>query len=176
MLKSIINRRLVVILFLLISGMIFFGCGEEPEQSAKEPRILHVGLRKLTTIDPALGANDPEIMFNQLQYDYLIDILPSGDLSPSLATDWSISADGLVYTFNLKEGVTFEDGSPFTADDVAFTFKRLVSSGSSIVGLLGQKIVGKKDDGSPAFEPTWNVEAVNDTTAVSYTHLTLPTN
>lgn len=156
--------RITAVLSVLFS-LIFFGCSAPQEEAGEEPVILHVGLRKLTTIDPALGANDPEIMFNQLQYDYLIDILPSGDLAPSLAAEWDISSDGLVYTFRLRENVLFEDGSPFTADDVVFTFNRLVTSGSSIVGLLGQKIVGEDDEGTPVFEPTWTVEAVEENTA-----------
>ena len=40
---------------------------------------------------------------------------------PDLATEWSASPDGLVWTFNLRQGVTWHDGQPFTADDVKFT-------------------------------------------------------
>lgn len=126
--------------------------------------VLQVGLRKLTTIDPALGANDPEVMFNQLQYEYLIDITADGELAPRLATDWSVSEDGLTITLNLREGVTFHNGSPFTSADVVYTFNRLVESGSSIVGLLGQEQTGEDDEGNPILEPTWSVAAVDDLT------------
>ena len=146
------------LLFLLPIGV--FAAGESEESaSAQQPeeQVLRVGLRKLTTIDPALGANDPEVMFNRLQYDYLIEILPDGTLEPSLATGWDISADGLTYIFNLRPDVVFEDGSSFGAEDVVFTFERLVSEGSSIVGLLGQN-----EDGSAS----WSVEARDDLTAV----------
>jgi peptide/nickel transport system substrate-binding protein len=133
--------------------------GSEETAAAVEPDdgILTVGLRKLTTIDPALGANDPEVMFNRVQYDYLIEILPDGTLEPSLATGWEISPDGTTYTLALQDGVTFEDGTSFGAEDVVFTFERLVTAGSSIVGLLGQN-----EDGSA----TWSVEAVDDLTVV----------
>ena len=163
-----ITARLIILgLTLLFAAGAAFAAGtqEEPE-SETEASVLQVGLRKLTTIDPALGANDPEVMFNRLQYDYLVEILPNGELAPSLASDWSISDDGLEYTFRLREGVTFHDGSEFTADDVVFTFNRLVEVGSSIVGLLGQRQVGETDEGSPIFEPTWTVEAADDRTAV----------
>ena len=129
----------------------------EAEQAEPEEKVLRIGLRKLTTIDPALGANDPEVMFNRLQYDYLIEILPDGTLEPSLATDWEVSEDGRTYTFDLRSGVTFEDGSSFGAEDVVFTFERLVSEGSSIVGLMGQT-----EDGGA----TWSVEAEDELTAV----------
>lgn len=126
--------------------------------------VLRVGLRQLSTFDPALGSNDPEVMFNQLQYEYLIAINADGNLEPQLATDWSVSEDGLTYTINLREGVTFQDGSAFDAADVVFTFDRLVEVGSSIVGLMGQEQVGEDDEGNPILEPTWSVEAVDDTT------------
>ena len=129
----------------------------QSDSTDAEAKILQVGLRKLTTIDPALGANDPEVMFNRLQYDYLVEILADGTLEPSLATDWQISEDGLTYTFNLRPDVFFEDGSAFDADDVVFTFERLVSEGSSIVGLMGQR-----EDGSA----TWEVAAADPLTAV----------
>lgn len=43
-----------------------------------------------------------------------------------LATDWTISDDGLVYTFNLRHDVTFHDGTPFNADAVVFNFRRII--------------------------------------------------
>ncbi len=153
--------RLLILLVLLVTTAL-----GSTALAQQEDNVLRVGLRKLTTIDPALGANDPEVMFNSLQYDYLIDILPNGDLAPSLATVWSVSDDGLIYTLSLREGVQFEDGSAFTANDVVYTFNRLVEVGSSIVGLLGQEQVGETDDGTPILEPTWSVEAVDDLTVV----------
>jgi peptide/nickel transport system substrate-binding protein len=133
-------------------------------QAQDNEDVLRVGLRQLATIDPALGANDPEVMFNQLQYEYLININPEGNLEPQLATDWTVSDDGQTYTITLREGVTFEDGSTFDSGDVVFTFNRLVEVGSSIVGLMGQEQVGEDDDGNPILEPTWSVEAVDDLT------------
>jgi len=46
---------------------------------------------------------------------------------PDLATDWSVSDDGLTWTFTLREGVTWHDGEPFDADDVKFTLDNIVS-------------------------------------------------
>lgn len=147
----------IAAVLIAIPGMLFAsGSAEgEPAQTAQDEKVMRIGLRKLTTIDPALGANDPEVMFNRLQYDYLIEIRPDGTLEPSLATDWSVSDDGLTYTFNLQPGVTFQDGSAFDARDVVFTFERLVREGSSIVGLMGQN-----EDGSA----TWSVEAIGERT------------
>ena len=46
---------------------------------------------------------------------------------PALAVSWSVSDDQLVYTFTLREGVKFHDGTPFTAEDVVATFTRIIS-------------------------------------------------
>ena len=48
----------------------------------------------------------------------------ASDLVPSLATSWSSSADGLQWTFNLRQGVKYDNGTEFTADDVKYTFDR----------------------------------------------------
>jgi peptide/nickel transport system substrate-binding protein len=50
------------------------------------------------------------------------------EFTPGLAESWEVSEDGLTYTFKLKEGVTFHDGTPFNAEAVQFTFDRVVES------------------------------------------------
>ena len=63
------------------------------------------------------------LMPNKLIYDTLVKY-DATDLSTvgGLAESWEVSADGLVWTFNLRDGVKWHDGKPFTADDVVFTF------------------------------------------------------
>ncbi len=56
--------------------------------------------------------------------------VPSPPLVPGLATSWDISPDGLVYTFKLRPGVTFHDGTPFDAAAVKFNFERFWDEGS----------------------------------------------
>ncbi len=56
-------------------------------------------------------------------YDSLVWINEEGKLEPALAESWDISEDGKTYTFNLRQGVKFHNGEPFTADDVVFTWK-----------------------------------------------------
>jgi peptide/nickel transport system substrate-binding protein len=51
----------------------------------------------------------------------LVSHAPDLSPKPGLATEWSVSPDGLVYTFRLREGVRWHDGVPFTADDVVFS-------------------------------------------------------
>ena len=133
-------------------------------QAQESEDILRIGLRPVTNLDPALGAEDDDIMFNHLIYEYLIDITPEGELVPALATEWIVSDDGLSYTLTLREGVTFHDGSAFDAADVVYSFNRLVTAGSSIISLMGQDRVGEDAEGNATFEPIWTVEAVDDLT------------
>ncbi len=53
-----------------------------------------------------------------------------GAIQPLLATGWTVAPDGLAYTFTLKPGVTFQDGTPFTAEDVKFNLERGAAPGS----------------------------------------------
>jgi peptide/nickel transport system substrate-binding protein len=75
-------------------------------------------------------------------YDTLTRIQPDLTVAPGLAESWDVSEDGLVYTFHLRQGVTFHDGTALTADDVAFTYTRLLdpnTASTSTADLLSIK-------------------------------------
>jgi peptide/nickel transport system substrate-binding protein len=63
-----------------------------------------------------------DIAASQL-YDPLVFQDDSGQIVPSLAESWEINEDGTVWTFHLRQGVTFHNGDPFTADDVVATWE-----------------------------------------------------
>ena len=99
---------------------------EEPAESEMAAEgTLRVAMQPLVQTDPALISSDSEILVASHIYDYLVDVDPESNPIPRLATEWDVSEDGLVYTFTLAEDVTFHDGSPFTAQDVVWTFDRL---------------------------------------------------
>jgi ABC-type transport system substrate-binding protein len=54
-------------------------------------------------------------------HDALVKPMPDHPMAPSLATAWRESEDGRTYGFELRQGVTFHNGDPFTAEDVQFT-------------------------------------------------------
>ncbi len=81
------------------------------------------------TLDPLFASADTEISFLNAVYDYLIDTNAQSELVPRLATNWTVSDDGLTYTLQLAEGVKFHDGSDLTVEDVIWTFERLRSDG-----------------------------------------------
>jgi len=71
-------------------------------------------------------------------YDRLIEVETTGPgtsaLVPGLAESWDISDDGLVYTFHLRQGVKFHDGAELTADDVVYTFDRMLNPETRALG------------------------------------------
>lgn len=77
-------------------------------------------------IDPAAYTHTMSRTLVRNVYDPLVYYkLGTTDLEGYLATDWDVSPDGLTYTFHLRDGVTFHDGQPFTADDVKASFDRV---------------------------------------------------
>jgi peptide/nickel transport system substrate-binding protein len=78
-----------------------------------------------TFLDPAEtpGIGTPFVFLYAL-HDALIKPLPGNDRAPCLAESWTESPDGLEYEFKLREGLSFHNGDPFTAEDVAFSFHR----------------------------------------------------
>lgn len=66
------------------------------------------------------GAAIPQALMGNI-YEGLVRIDAAGDIVPLLATSWEVSGDATEYTFHLREGVTFSDGSPFNAESAKFS-------------------------------------------------------
>jgi peptide/nickel transport system substrate-binding protein len=75
----------------------------------------------------------------QQMFDSLVEFdLETYDLVPGLATSWEVSEDGTVYTFHLRDGVTWHDGTPFTSEDVVFTYEQIVTNPEARAGDAAQ--------------------------------------
>ena len=59
-------------------------------------------------------------------FDTLVEPDENLEMRPALAQSWDVSPDQLTWTFHLRKGVTFHDGSPFTADDVVYSYRRII--------------------------------------------------
>ncbi len=99
-----------------------------PAQAQTPPGVLVVGqIAEPQALDPhaVTATNDFRILMNV--YDGLVRYRPGTlEVEPALAESWDISDDGLVYTFNLREGVSFHDGTAFDAETVVWNFERML--------------------------------------------------
>lgn len=105
---------------------------QEPSAALGQPReggTLRMLMEGPTSLDPA----DADSVYNSLPvgqlFDGLVAIDPGMRIVPALASEWTISRDGRVYTFRLRPNVVFHDGTPLTSDDVVYSFRRCVSPG-----------------------------------------------
>jgi peptide/nickel transport system substrate-binding protein len=90
------------------------------------------GLSQITTLDPARIDQVQQFQISSNVLSGLTHINGEFVARPDLAEDWSVSDDGTEYTFKLREGVTFHNGDPFTADDVVYTYRRSKDPAKSI--------------------------------------------
>src|ERR1043166_3694263 len=67
------------------------------------------------SLDPALSTDVPTGRAVGYLFDGLTRFTPDAKVEPALAARWEVTPDGLTYTFHLRSGVAFHDGSPFTA-------------------------------------------------------------
>jgi peptide/nickel transport system substrate-binding protein len=97
-----------------------------PWAQAQSKDTLTIGLTlEPPHLDPTAGAAAAidEIVYANL-FEGLTRIDENGAVQPQLAESWAVSGDGLIYTFTLKDGVEFHDGTGFDADDVVFSLDR----------------------------------------------------
>ena len=116
-------KRLVTVLtiaMMVLPGVGLFAAGQEEDSTG---RMIVRGAEQVPNLIAPPVWDGQAFSLNSSIYDYLIEMdANTGDLLPALATDWNTS-DGKVWTFNLREGVTFHDGSDFTSKDVKYTLE-----------------------------------------------------
>ncbi|HEY8597835.1 MAG TPA: ABC transporter substrate-binding protein, partial [Thermomicrobiales bacterium] len=119
--------------------------------------------------DPGQATAVQEVQFILNCWDGLVTANEQGGPVPAHATKYDISADGLTYTFQLRSGLRFSDGSPLTAKDYAWTWKRnLNPDTASEYAQALYLITGAKEynNGKTTDPNTVGVKATNDTTLV----------
>ncbi len=97
-----------------------------PLVAQNNTKILHFNIQvEPTTIDPQRVSEVPEIAATSLNYEALFEVDETGHAVPAAAEDLKISSDGLIYTVVLRDGLTYSDGTPLTAYNYQYAFKRL---------------------------------------------------
>ncbi len=112
-----------VLLLVLIVSMVLALVSYSKVKDSSEERVLRMDIAGNTGF-PAMyttASNGPGYAIMSYMFDTLVWKDDQGELN-LLADHYSVSDDQLTYTFRLREGVTFHDGTPFTAQDVKFTF------------------------------------------------------
>src|SRR5882762_2890994 len=99
-----------------------------PSRSGAQAPALRVGLPSIPSVlDPATALEGSMPLIARQVFDTLVQYRDgSSDIEPGLATQWTVSRDGLSWTFRLREGVRFHDGTPLTARHVAESLDRII--------------------------------------------------
>lgn len=105
---------------------------KEPDGNKEEKIVFNcAGSTDMGTWDQCASSGTIEPSIFYCIYDTLVKATDhKGTYDPGLATDWSVSEDGLSWTFHLQEGVTFHNGEKFTSADVKYTFERMANDES----------------------------------------------
>lgn len=103
---------------------VLVGCGQETSTVARSDKpvsggtLIYATDREPTCLDPHVAGDMPQVFIGQQYLDSLVSMDDQGQIGPWLAKRWEVSADGLTYTFHLRDDVHFTDGTPFNAEAV----------------------------------------------------------
>ena len=133
-----------------------------PASSAAAGAVIRAGITTpAAAINPITVADQGGLDMLAQTGEYLVLSDQTLTLQPVLATKWSSNASASVWTFTIRQGVKFHDGTPLTADDVVYSMKLYAGPGSealsAFAGVLTPDGVQKVDDFTVAF----NLEAAN---------------
>jgi len=137
------NHRRRIFAAIVAMGLVLAACGGEatsPSASGGEPSgsepagqpggtFVFGGARLSSSLDPALTSDGESFRIHRQVYETLVDLAPgsTNELIPALAESWTGEPDDTVYTFTLRQGVTFQDGTPFNAEAAKANFDRMAN-------------------------------------------------
>src|SRR5579875_1667748 len=164
--REFLRRGSAIGLSAPVMGAILAACGgsSKPAKTSSAPAAKRGGTLRLACQAPAGAINPLTVadagglcMLQQTGEFLILDNNVKLMLQPMLATSWKPNGDASVWTFTLRSGVTFSDGSPMSADDVVYTFqqqsnpKNAANALSTFQGILAPEGVQKVDSHTVAF-------------------------
>ena len=167
--KRISVRSRLLLIFLCFMSILLVGCdlGINPAPTVKKlvkaPAdkqvyvVPQVGISDITTLDPALvlAADQPSMSAVEMIYSGLVTLNGNLQVQPQLAQSWSVSQDGLTYTFHLRHNLKFSDGTPLSAADVAYSIDRALQPATkSTVAPIYLSLIKDSDKMLGGFIPT----------------------
>jgi peptide/nickel transport system substrate-binding protein len=127
------HRRYVFFVLLGVFALVLASCPGDPVDTEDENGVAPTDDRLIVAISAQPDQLDPHrttahASFQVLEnvYDTLVTPDENLEFVGQLAEDWDVSEDQLTWTFTLREGVTFHDGTPLTADDVVYSYRRII--------------------------------------------------
>ena len=117
-------RRYFVLTLLMLIVISVLSCSILAESKGGGTLKVGIGM-DIKQLDPAFISDLPSQRVAQQIHDYLVRRDSEGNIKPNLAKDWEVNPDGTRWTFYLKKGIKFTDGSPFNAEVVKWHFNRL---------------------------------------------------
>ncbi len=109
-------------------GTLIYGAGADPD-----------------SLDPANTDSNTGEAFGHMMNNYLVKFDAKVKIHPDLATEWTQSKDGLTWTFKLRKGVKFHDGTPFNAEAVKYNFERFLGPEKPLKSGLHDPIIKSVD-------------------------------
>jgi peptide/nickel transport system substrate-binding protein len=119
----------------------------ETAAPAAQKRVLRASFSWPDRIDPAVGNDYAGASSLVNLYDSLVFPNSKGGVDPWLAESWTVSEDGVTYTFKLRNDVKFHDGAALKASDVVFSYDRLKTIGEGFAYLVTADVDSVKADG-----------------------------
>ena len=128
---------IVVVILVVVAGGAYYvsttsGGGGAPtthSTASLASGTLSISFANVPNSDPAKGSDEASSAALANLYDTLVFPTSAGTLQPDLATNWTVSSDGMTYTFTLRQGVTFHNGDKLTAHDVVYSLNRMTTIG-----------------------------------------------
>jgi peptide/nickel transport system substrate-binding protein len=161
MMIEILNRRLRIFATAAAFGVLLAANGPAHAETPADTLVEAFAMDDIISMDPgeAFELSTAEITANTYSLLVRLDMTDTSKVKGDLAESWTVSDDGLTYTFKLKPGVKFASGNPVTAEDVAWSFERAVKLDKSPAFILTQ--FGLDGD-----NVTEKAKAIDDTTFV----------
>ncbi len=119
----------ILIIATMVVSLFLSACGKTTAPTEAAPTTLTIAdALQPSSLDIATEYEAAAMAVNRVVYERLVKYSANGtDIEPELATSWTISTDGLQYTFKLREGVKFHDGTPFNSAAVKASFERVLA-------------------------------------------------
>ncbi len=181
------KKRFILVTLTLAGAIALSGCGGGSKSAKKvSGKILTIEMGpEVESIDPALNTTNDGANYLTYLFDNLLRTDKDGKVVPSLAQKYEVSDDGLTWTFHLRDGLKWSDGSDFTANDFVYSWQRMVDPdvaapyAETVLGMVEgyDEAIGKPDkNGNQTTTPDitkLRVEAPDDKTFV--VHMSHPT-